>query len=901
MKFFRNLFLISISIFLISCSEKPNITRLFPNGNLNLLDTTINTANDEIAPVARPTNDPSIANPYYREFQMPKSDFRDVKPSSRFAKENLGLSYSNEIAVDYLTKNIESISFIDHNSGFISFSHPPTQEFARQMGLPFDKLTDIEGGTDIFQFQLYDNENQFKFKKLESIGVVNSPFWDSHPFAADTVINGKKVTVLIWSSDKDAPYSDRITLNKDTIKMGHTDLYYSFRVDNQWSEAKKLQQDINTISNEGSPFLFCMCNNPTLFFSSNRDGVTREDYDIYSVNLKLDFDVDNNFKNARLVQNGQVTKFVKEDQSKGKKGKEDTLGTINSSYDERFPFVPNPVSDIKDRYLYLSSNRNISQKAYGKDTVIVAKGGYDLYRFPLDESFKCVPPPPPPPPKLYLLVNVNELELSPNVGKSNEKKHNIVYDTVRNDKDIINANYSLNRDTKKSQELYEVSLNTEYRIARNFEVNCADVDCEVVKIKTPSSLKRNDTIRIPLNCVITKRSESYVDTTISKGISMFVTGYWWPLTTQNYERFKEIGKNDEFKSSQFIDSTDYKFYDLVTKKNDEWFEQFYNGIESILNKFDACNPTQKLVITTHGYTDPCRLRQTANNEFTKFSSDGDIVFNDVIVPAGTDMKNPKLQLTSGGEYKLPIPSQNGNAMLSMLRAYFTKITIENSLKDRFRNKPDLLKKYQNVVKYQMNYFGVYDEEVCPKQINNIIAMDLPNTPANPEACNDPRSRRVMIYVNTVSNNEFEKGITYNECGELNGKSLKKAKTIIVKEQKEEKNKEPEVINLQEKTVSEVLFNAPPGMGCPGPCFWIEYATAKDETDFNFIKSILNSLGINDVRRDPRYMDKFILISATNADKALVQESAKSFEKLLRERLSGFVDIKSVNVKLMPED
>ena len=49
------------------------------------------------------------------------------------------------------------------------------------------------------------------------------------------------------------------------------------------------------------------------------------------------------------------------------------------------------------------------------------------------------------------------------------------------------------------------------------------------------------------------------------------------------------------------------------------------------------------------------------------------------------------------------------------------------------------------------------------------------------------------------------------------------------------------------------------------------------------------------------MDKFILISATNADKALVLESAKSFEKLLRDRLEGFVDIKSVNVKLMPEN
>ncbi len=897
MKIVRKILLFALFLFIISCSEKPNITKLYPTGNLNLLDTSYkyNSNKDEIAPVARPAVDKNISNPYYREFLMPKSDYKDVKPSSKFARENLGLSYSNELAVDYLTKNIESISFIDNNTGFISFSHPPTPEYARQMGLPFAGLKDIEGGTDIFQFQLFENENQFKFKSLESIGIVNSTFWDSHPFAADTIIDGKKHTVLIWSSDKDAPYSDKITLKGDTIKIGNTDLYYSFRVDNQWSEARKLQQDINTSSNEGSPFLFCLCNNPTLFFSSNRDGVTRDDYDIFKVRVQIDF------ANKRIIQDEQVSKFVKTDQAKGRRGEDDTLGTINSSYDERFPYVPNPVSDTNDRYIYFSSNRNTSPKYYGKDTVIVANGGYDIYRFPIDASFKCVPPPPPPPPKLYLQVTVNELELSPNKEKSNPKKQIFEYDTIRNDKDIRNANYKLNSDSKKSQQIFEIDLNKEYRISRNIEYACSESDCEVVKIKTPSTLKRNDTIRIPINCVIKKKVESFYDTTITKGIGMFVTGYWWPLTSENYLKFKEKGKNGDLKNSQFIDSTDYKYYDAVTQKNDEWFEQFYIGIENILRKFDDCYNNQKIVITTNGYTDPCRLRQTANDEFTKFSSDGDIVFNDVIVPAGTSMKNPKLQLTTGADYKLAIPSQNGNAMLSLLRSYFTRMTIEDGLKQRLKNKPDLLKKYQNVVKYQMNYYGVFDAETCPKLTKNIIAMDLPNTPANPEACNDPRSRRVMIYVNTVSNSEYEKGLNFNECGELTNKIAKKAKALIVEEQKETKDKEPKLINLQEKTVSEVLYNAPPGMGCPGPCFWIEYAIAKDEADFNLIKAILNSLGVNDVRRDPRYSDKFIVISATNPDKELVMQSAKSFEKVLKERLEGFIDIKTVNVRIMPEN
>ncbi|MCX6146429.1 MAG: hypothetical protein NTW25_04155 [Candidatus Kapabacteria bacterium] len=929
MNFFRKLIFLTLSLYMIYCSEKVtnNIVQIRPTGNLNLIDSSYNTDKDEIAPVLRPIIDKAISNPFYREFLMPKSNYKEIRPSFKFAKEVLFTNYYNTPAYQYLTSNFEHITFLDYNSGFISFSHVPSGSYLSKIGLPFENLKDIEGGTDIFQFELTDNNDEFKFKRLESIGVVNSQFWDSHPFAADTIINGKRCTILLWSSDKDYPYSDLITAEGKTIKRGNTEIYYSFRVDGKWTSAKKLQRDINdSLSNEGTPFLFCLCNNPTLFFSSNRNNANREDYDIYHVRIKIDLSMINkNIELMEIAQDGQVTKFEKNDQEKGKKGQNDILGTFNSSADERFPFIPNPVSDTNDRFLYISSNRNSNTMSYGQDTVLKSAGNYDIYRFPLDKSFKCEPKKPDTiiPPKLYVRVTVNEYKLNQRYDSTeSKKKPKFVYDTISRNENIVDADYYMNGKSLKSQIVYPVNTSSTYSFSRQLKnINCFSSECETAELSTPEKIYVTDTIPIILNCYTRNNLPIVVDTSLSKGISMFVTGYWWPLTSKNYERFKEKGKNGELKTSQFIDSLDYKYYDEVTKKNDEWLDNFYKSIEETIIKFDDCSNTQKLVITTHGYTDHCRLRPTANDEFTKFSSDGDIVFNDVLVPAGTDMKNPKLKLTSGTEYKLPIPSENGNAMLSMLRAYFTKVTIEEGIKNRLKSKPQLLEKYNKIINYQMNYFGVFEEVGCPKIMKDIIAMDLPNTPAKPESCNDPRSRRVMVFVHTVPSNLLDSKFVCNKCGELNpylknrtitfnSDSSKGSKKHSKKEDKAESMKE----SVGKKVISDETagrpkpgakgsseFYAPPGMGCPGPCFWIEYATAKDESDFNFIKSILNSLGINDVRRDPRYSDKFILISATNADKVLVKESAKSFEKLLRERLSGFVDIKSVNVKLMPED
>ncbi|MBX3044307.1 MAG: hypothetical protein KIT33_11595 [Candidatus Kapabacteria bacterium] len=306
-------------------------------------------------------------------------------------------------AVRNLTANVESLYFISQSSGFASFSHPPSFEYLAANYLPFEKSIP-KGGTDIFYFGKNQN-GQIRFVELNQI---NSRFWDSHPTAVTKENSeGKLITLLIFSSDRDNPFSKAINLKGDTIYGGSTDLYYSFgeydptiSIDTlsfegfNWETPRPLRGANTTNFNEGSPFVYCQDFNPTLFFSSNRDNANIGDFDIYAAKLDINFDS----KSISLLSVPELIDL--------KSPTADSLTySINTPADERFPYVPFPhLEKAEDNPLYFSSDRNRKRimKACdcepGNDRTENI-GGYDIYKYPLPEKYNCPKPEKPVIPK----------------------------------------------------------------------------------------------------------------------------------------------------------------------------------------------------------------------------------------------------------------------------------------------------------------------------------------------------------------------------------------------------------------------------------------------------------------------------------------------------------------------
>lgn len=366
-----------MSLLFVSCSQK--ITRILPNGNLDkqkIYPDSVNTEANEIAPYQRNTED-NCGDAFYKEYS--KNTFLTseiVKPANKFMKEILGPKYpGKEKILTELTNKLESVSFLTRNSGLVALSHSPDSNY--------NKINNIYifgnvGGTDLFTFNL--ESGNFVFRTLPE--PINSIFWDSHPWIGqDSLCN----YVLIWASDRNNPYSKTISQNGETLYKGNSDLFYSFRVNNKWSEPKLFDYStkINTESfNEISPFVACMSISPKLLFSSNRDG----DYDILGVDIKFDF------SKQTIEVLSEPYKFEKGNQYDFQKQ------YINTDANEMFPFVKYPYITAS-KELYFTSDRNVVEKPINRtqDTMVINKGKFDLYKFNID--LECSVPTTEPPPK----------------------------------------------------------------------------------------------------------------------------------------------------------------------------------------------------------------------------------------------------------------------------------------------------------------------------------------------------------------------------------------------------------------------------------------------------------------------------------------------------------------------
>lgn len=404
--------LVILLIVMTSCAPKLYL----PKQNISAIEgEASNSKGDDIAPARE-----KIAE-CLRIDSLNLSDSSKVMSSSSFIKKLFNFDDKNsdrtlKAVIENMTKSVESLYFTDTRSGFASFSHPPAAEYLMGQNLPFDK-DDNAGGTDIFYFSP-DKNGIVRFR---SFSKINSPYWDSHPIAiTQTNSKGICVTLLIFSSDRNNPFSKAINQNGDTIYGGSTDLYYSFGfykaesnkdssdfnfLNFEWTKARKLNGANSQDYNEGSPFIYCQCCNPTLFFSSNRNNISIYDYDIYAAKLSIDFDNLNLsvVDDPELIDNKSVTT--------------DSLTlSINTPADERFPFIPFPHrGNAIDNPLYFSSDRNKKQDKRdcdcekGNDRTENI-GGYDIYKYALPEKYMCpiekTPVPESYEPKLFANITL---------------------------------------------------------------------------------------------------------------------------------------------------------------------------------------------------------------------------------------------------------------------------------------------------------------------------------------------------------------------------------------------------------------------------------------------------------------------------------------------------------------
>lgn len=967
---FQLLFVFSFSIILLSCKKAEVI--VLPDGNLNkeYKDIKINTPNDEVSPqIENKTTrfefnceatlrEPALMNPATNNQEV------IVHPAQKFTQETLFplRPTLNKQAYDFLTENVESVFFVNSESGFASIAYPPSLNYNDQNKLPFVVQGVVEGsGVDIYEFNYDRVNNRYIFTRLEN--GINTPFWDSNPTVITDTSNGSCMQVLIWASDRSSPFRYIEKLDNRVIYNLNKDLYYSFRINyGPWSTPKPLDDgDINTKSNEVTPYVYCSCCNPVLFFASNRDYGEKQTYDLYYA--KLDIDYQN--QTIKVKQPAKLVDPLKTP-TPGK-----MYAGINSPWDERFPYIPPTYNKNSfDNYIYFISNRfNTSKdKAHrlGKDTIVLNVGGYDLYRFRLPENpdFDCKVPDPPEY-DIYLKVTVNlkiydekgnvvdEQKNIPNIdysiaGVEISNKDDIVnffqiIDNNNNENTLSRANLKQNpklysqstkgvqvvangisqytnhfySDVYKTQVVYKLKKSHKYYLTTFPSLgNCESGDCGESVIVTPNRLTRNDTINVVIDCFkytkppVLAPSESY-----KNGIAFFVTGYWWPTTTKNLKVLKERLENNCLNKSQFIDISDYKpdhrdYYEAAAEVNDKFFyNELFPKIESMLAKIDQCHLNQKVLITIHSFTDPCPLRTIRDEsgkitqEFTLYSCDPEIQYNDIIITPGIKMKDPDLRRVDGTPYRSNLGVQQGNVVLAMLRSYYTKETIINEFKEYARQKR-LNYPIDKLIEFKLDAFGIFDEATkeCSNK-NQFWGNELANKkyPVEDEPCNIPFSRRTMIYVDLINSGD-EKYLDRNECGQL----IRPKPVVVAKESKKEKKpvepkiEPPKSEKIDRWTEIEIKEKETQTYPCAGtPCYWsIQYGIAENEDQYKAMLKVLNSVGITDVMRNNSIKDKWVLVSSKSRNRNNLEKQLEDYKNLIKNKLKGLFQELEVNAMII---
>ncbi len=948
MKTNKYILLLAAFLLLAACTSEKNIHKTLPEGNYNLIypESKMNDSLNQISLVAIPDVFGNSAVSYDREVENSENRSRKLINSKDFIESIIEPNDENKEVIEALTKNLEQVTLITDSSGYVSFSHPITETFAKHKEL---NISGNVGGTDIFEFNKV--KGKYQFEALPE--PINSIFWDSHPcIVRDTIRNNRIISLLVWASDRTSPFVRNQNGNLSTSSATDINLYYCFLDNNRILKFDTLTK-INSKADEISPFVYCLCSKPKLLFASNRTSETnfdkKDNFDLYYSEIRV------NFRELKLeIQH--LPKLLSEFENSL-----DDVTSINTSiFDEVFPYIPNPISIGSGReYIYFSSDRfNMpwSRKRHSfsnarderqcpcetsvSDSLIQNEGGYDFYFFEVPQTIKCIPPPKP---VLYISANVNLISLtagndtidienlrqqdititkiSKNIASefqeltvrksiienslrkldSDDKKNKLAIkeyseelNSINQKKlDILEKIPASNILYAKSDEYYKADENSAYLFS--FEKksdDCEQINSGEVVLITPENIYKDEMLSVTLNCLSKPKIPKQIKFEYSTGLAFFVTGYWWPTTNENISILKKRINNGCLENSRFIDLNDYDYASVAELNSNFLNNEFYPKIDSVLNLLNKCYQNQILRIVIYGLTDPCRLRATPNEEQTLYTCDSDIVYYEnssdkkTIIKQGTMMKQPNLIDEAGKPFPMAYGVQQGNYLLSMLRSYYTMETIDEGLKKYSEAYRDLRNTKEIYDVFELKAIGIDSiNSICPVVLRNFVTNEkFKNAPLVPEGCdNQPFSRRVMIYADVINTEDIKNGFTVSPCGDRFKKSRIK--------QEEEIPLPPVPVEVVDLDIQFKESEEDNEMGCPGPpCyFWIEFAAVESEEEARFVENVLQLVGIDDYFIDRSRKTFIRIVSHKDEDKTLVEKKLLEYQELLKNKLNPLLD------------
>jgi hypothetical protein len=668
----------------------------------------------------------------------------------------------------------------------------------------------------------------------EPLTNLNDPdAWDSQPALSP---DGK---VLVFTSNRAGG-------------AGHLDLWYSVRdAMGVWSPAK-LVPDINTPEDEISPHFGA---DGKFYFSSNWDYKNKKKGDVGKEVFRAEYR--NNGGINLPVNPVNLDEAMKDDAQKfGVK----IPGNIkyNSDNDDEFGFITPDYSSI-----FITSNRKAD---FGKR---------NIYAYSLPKS------------KIRLLVNVKEQVL--------DSKGNLLIPPM------LKSGLAMNlteKSTGKTQSLssgieQEVEANKSYDITFNTFV---ENECFQNKIEYGNNLNVTITKPFGLDTLIVREfliSKQKVDIkpiifNSTDTLPYFITGYWYPNTSENLKEFRNREADGFFNSTGFVDSTGHDYESAAQKIDREFDRQVYSELNRLLPSFqEFCRDTLYLKVTIHGYTDPRGLSGGEDHPYRK-ASQYKHNYPDETITVGVDSRGQPVTINSGidmwkqgwpinpsepnGKWiKLEDEGQNGNILLSKLRAHFMFVTFDRAMS-----------KMSPIYK-QMRSEGrvIVDAEGYGIDKSGFETRKLKD---------DPTSRRIEIYLDVLrpeeisshkrlpggASEEFYKPVfeqpSHQEPEPEKPKSVQQTKqTPEINPQKSEKQPEitkdqatdPAYKPEQKKTTKPVaplepvrdIENKEPYKPVESSCYTIQFITYNDKTEAEKAISTFKANGLNDAKLS-EYFDPF---------------------------------------------
>jgi hypothetical protein len=259
-------------------------------------------------------------------------------------------------------------------------------------------------------------------------------------------------------------------------------------------------------------------------------------------------------------------------------------------------------------------------------------------------------------------------------------------------------------------------------------------------------------VEVPVNCDCNPASETPILISDASGIPYFITGYWWPNTTENWKDYLAKEANGTLNGARtFIKDTDYDYKCAAGEIDVFMANNVYDNIERVASRIGKCAEKNiTLLITVLGYTDP---RPLSFGNYT----DTTVVVKNRRIEHGNSMQLRMLP-AAAGHGSLPLYDDgkdgniNGNVILSMLRAHFTKETINRAMSGNNKYPGYNSFKSRGRLVFDCDGLGAYDSTAWRN-------TSMPSIMKTPSKCDDekksrkpgdnPNGRRIEIYVTPV--------------------------------------------------------------------------------------------------------------------------------------------------------